>query len=101
MKDKPGVAQKVFEDEMIDFFMNKETAAHPKESDTAALFFSSSSNLSPSVSEESDQPPTDPMLNTMKANLSRIRQLMHSLAVRARTVSDSEVKNLRKEASPV
>ena len=86
----------MFEDEIFDFFMNQETAV---ESDPATLFFSSCSNLSPSISEENDHSQADPMLSTMKANMSRIGQLMDSLAVRARIVSDSEMQNLRKEAS--
>ena len=86
---------------MFDFFMNQETAVCPKEMDPATLFFSSSSNLLPSVSEENNHSQTDPILSTVKANLSRLGQLMDTLAVRARIVSDSEVQNLRKEASLV
>ncbi len=91
----PEVIQNVFEDKMFDFFMNQETAVHPIGKDPTTLLLSSSSNLSPSITEESDRPETDPMLSTMKANLSKVGQLMDILAVRARTVSDSEVQNLR------
>ena len=94
-ESKPEVTENVFEDKMFDFFINQEAVVLPKESDPAKLFFSSSSNESPSVCEEDDQPQADPMLSTMKANLSRIGQLMDSLAVRARIVSDSEVLNSR------
>ncbi len=94
-ESKPEVTKNVFEDKMFDFFMDQEAVVLPKESDPATLFFSSSSNESPSVCEEDDQPQVDPILSTMKANLSRIGQLMDTLAVRARIVSDSEVQNLR------
>ena len=95
LESKPEVTKNVFEDKMFDFFMDQEAAVLPKESDPATLFFSSSSNESPSVCEEDDQLQADPMLSTMKANLSRIGQLMDTLAVRARIVSDSEVQHSR------
>ncbi len=99
LEDEPNIVQNVFEDEMFDFFMNQEAAVRPKEVDPATLFFSSGSTLSPSVSGEDNHSQADPMVSTMKANLSRIGQLMDSLAVRARIVSDSEVQNLRRDAS--
>ncbi len=95
---KPEMTKNVFEDMMFDFFMDQEAAVLPKDSDPATLFFSSSSNVSPSVSEEDDQLQTNPMLSTMRAYLSRIGHLMDSLAVRARIFSDSEVQNLRNGA---
>ncbi len=94
-ESKPEVTKNVFEDKMFDFFMDQETAVLPKENDSATMFFSSSSNESPSGCEEDGQLQTDLMLSTMKTNLSRIGQLMDSLTVRARIVSDSEVQNSR------
>ncbi len=84
---------------MFDFFMSSEDTVPPPDKKPAALFFSSSSPSSPSMAGESNFPETDPMLHTMKADMSKKRQLMDNLAARARIVSESEVQNLRADSA--